>query len=50
MMKACLTIKNLRLAYGDVVIQQDLNFTIERGDIFIIMGGAHPTFFPEVLS
>ena len=36
----CLTIKNLSLAYGDVVIQQDLNFTIERGDIFIIMGGS----------
>ena len=22
----------------------------EKKDIFIVMGGAHPTFFPEVLS
>ncbi|MGD0961411.1 MAG: ATP-binding cassette domain-containing protein [Methylomonas sp.] len=36
----CLTIKNLSMLYGDVVIQHDLNFTIDRGDIFIIMGGS----------
>ena len=34
-----MTIKNLSLMYGDVVIQHDLSFTINRGDIFIIMGG-----------
>jgi len=28
------------MAYGDFVIQRDLNFTINRGDIFIIMGGS----------
>jgi phospholipid/cholesterol/gamma-HCH transport system ATP-binding protein len=28
------------MAYGDVVIQHDLSFTIHRGDIFIIMGGS----------
>lgn len=28
------------MAYGDFVIQRDLNFTVERGDIFIIMGGS----------
>ncbi len=28
------------MAYGDFVIQRDLNFTIDRGDIFIIMGGS----------
>jgi len=28
------------MAYGDFVIQQDLNFCINRGDIFIIMGGS----------
>ena len=28
------------MAYGDFVIQRDLSFTIERGDIFIIMGGS----------
>lgn len=28
------------MAYGDFVIQHDLNFTIYRGEIFIIMGGS----------
>jgi len=32
--------KNLTMAYGDFLIQKDLNFTINRGDIFIIMGGS----------
>jgi phospholipid/cholesterol/gamma-HCH transport system ATP-binding protein len=35
-----ITVKNLTMAYGDFVIQRDLNFTIDRGDIFIIMGGS----------
>jgi phospholipid/cholesterol/gamma-HCH transport system ATP-binding protein len=34
------TVRNLDMAYGDFVIQRDLNFTIRRGDIFIIMGGS----------
>src|SRR2546427_11709665 len=28
------------MAYGSVVIQRDLTFTVRRGDIFIIMGGS----------
>ncbi len=36
----CLTIKNMTMAYGHFIIQQDLDFTINRGDIFIIMGGS----------
>ena len=28
------------MAYGDILIQQDLNFTINRGDVFVIMGGS----------
>ena len=35
-----ITIKNLTMAYGDYVIQRDLDFTINRRDIFIIMGGS----------
>jgi len=31
---------DLTMAYGDFLIQKDLNFTINRGDIFIIMGGS----------
>ena len=33
-------IRNLTMAYGDYVIQRDLSFTINRGDIFVIMGGS----------
>ena len=33
-------IEDLTLAYGDFIIQQDLNFSINHGDIFIIMGGS----------
>jgi phospholipid/cholesterol/gamma-HCH transport system ATP-binding protein len=36
----CLTIKNMTMAYGDFIIQRNLDFTINRGDIFIIMGGS----------
>jgi len=28
------------MAYGDFVIQRDLNFTIGRGEVFIVMGGS----------
>ncbi len=28
------------MAYGSFVVMKDLNFTIDRGDIFIIMGGS----------
>ena len=37
---AHITISNLTMAYGDFVVMRDLNFTINRGDIFIIMGGS----------
>ena len=33
-------VKNLTMAYGSVVIQHDLTFSVQRGDIFIIMGGS----------
>ncbi len=32
-------IKGLTMAYDDFIIQQDLNFNIYKGDIFIVMGG-----------
>jgi phospholipid/cholesterol/gamma-HCH transport system ATP-binding protein len=35
-----IVVSDLTMAYGDFVIQRDLNFTINRGDIFIIMGGS----------
>ena len=33
-------VSNLTMAYGSFVLQRDLNFTINRGDIFVIMGGS----------
>jgi phospholipid/cholesterol/gamma-HCH transport system ATP-binding protein len=33
-------VRDLTMAYGDVVIQRDLNFTIHQGDVFVIMGGS----------
>ena len=32
--------RDITIAYGDFVLQRDLNFTVNRGDIFIIMGGS----------
>jgi phospholipid/cholesterol/gamma-HCH transport system ATP-binding protein len=37
---ARITVKNLDMSYGDFVIMRDLDFTIRRGDIFIVMGGS----------
>lgn len=33
-------VRDLTMAYGSFVIQRDLNFLINRGDIFVIMGGS----------
>ena len=35
-----ITTKDLEIAYGDFVIQRDLNFTVNRGEIFVLMGGS----------
>ena len=32
-------VKDLTMAYDDFIIQQHLNFSIHKGDIFIVMGG-----------
>jgi phospholipid/cholesterol/gamma-HCH transport system ATP-binding protein len=40
MTTAHITVNDLTMAYGDFLIQRDLNFTINRGDVFIIMGGS----------
>lgn len=38
--KAEIIVENLTMAYGDFVIQQNLNFSIRKEDIFILMGGS----------
>src|SRR5262252_7368394 len=35
-----IVVRDLTMAYGSFVIQRDLNFQVEHGDIFIIMGGS----------
>ncbi|MFA6411339.1 MAG: ATP-binding cassette domain-containing protein [Syntrophales bacterium] len=37
---AHIKVEDLTMAYGDFVLQRDLNFTIYTGDVFIIMGGS----------
>jgi len=37
---AHITVRDLTMAYGDFVVMEDLTFTINRGDIFIVMGGS----------
>ena len=38
--EAHIVVRDLTMAYDSFVIQRDLTFTVQRGDIFIIMGGS----------
>ena len=38
--KPHIIVEDLTMAFGSFVVQQDLTFTINKGDIFIIMGGS----------
>jgi phospholipid/cholesterol/gamma-HCH transport system ATP-binding protein len=38
--EAHIIVDDLTMAYGSFVVQRDLTFTVNRGDIFIIMGGS----------
>ena len=35
-----IVVKDMTLAYGSNVVQQNVSFTVNRGDVFIIMGGS----------
>jgi phospholipid/cholesterol/gamma-HCH transport system ATP-binding protein len=37
---AHIEVRDLTMAYGEYVVQHDLNFAVDKGDIFIIMGGS----------
>jgi phospholipid/cholesterol/gamma-HCH transport system ATP-binding protein len=37
---AHITVRNVTMAYGSFVLMRDLNFTVKRADVFIIMGGS----------
>lgn len=36
--EAHVEVRGLTLAYGKFIVQQDLNFSIQRGEIFVVMG------------
>jgi phospholipid/cholesterol/gamma-HCH transport system ATP-binding protein len=38
--QAHITVRNLTMAFGSFVLMRDLNFTVKRGDVFVIMGGS----------
>jgi len=38
--EAHIEVQDLTMAYGDFVVMRDLNFTIKKGEVFIIMGGS----------
>jgi phospholipid/cholesterol/gamma-HCH transport system ATP-binding protein len=38
--EAHIVVRDMMMAYGSFVLIKDLNFTIRRGDIFVIMGGS----------
>lgn len=38
--QAHIEVQDLTMAYGSFVIQRDLSFGIQRGEIFVIMGGS----------
>jgi phospholipid/cholesterol/gamma-HCH transport system ATP-binding protein len=37
---APIEVRDLTVAFGDFVVQRELNFTVAKGDIFVIMGGS----------
>lgn len=40
MSKTIIEVKDLTMAHGDHVLMRDLNFTINQGEIFVILGGS----------
>lgn len=40
MEEAVLTVKDLTMRYGDYVVMEDLQFSVNKGEIFLIIGGS----------
>ena len=38
--KAIIEVKNLTIGWDDTIVQKDLNFAVERGEVFGILGGS----------
>ena len=37
---AHIRVRDLTIAFGSFIVQRNLNFTVKRGDVFVIMGGS----------
>src|SRR5260370_38521148 len=37
---AHIDVRDLTVGYGDFVVQRNLNFKIQRGEVFVVMGGS----------
>src|SRR5215831_4916784 len=35
-----ITVDRLTMVFGDYVVQRDVSFSVQRGEIFVIMGGS----------
>ena len=38
--EAVITVKSLKLGYGEKVIMEKLDFEVRRGEVFVILGGS----------
>src|SRR5579871_664081 len=38
--EAHITVRHLTMAYGSYVLMRDLDFSVRRGDVFVVMGGS----------
>jgi phospholipid/cholesterol/gamma-HCH transport system ATP-binding protein len=38
--KSLITVTDLTMGFGDVIVQRDLNFQVKEGEIFVILGGS----------
>ncbi|MFA5157166.1 MAG: ATP-binding cassette domain-containing protein [Candidatus Omnitrophota bacterium] len=39
-MESVIEVKNLDLAYGDLVVMRGIDFSVKKGEVFIVMGGS----------
>ena len=35
-----ITVRNLQIGWGDFILMEDLNFDVQRGNVFVILGGS----------
>jgi len=39
-MAVCVDVRNLTLGYGETIVLKDLDFQVEQGEVFVILGGS----------